>query len=163
MKYFLNLIASLFYFAASLHAAEPAPKFNVLFLMADDLRTSVGCYGDAQAKTPNIDRLAARGVRFDRACVQYPVCNPSRTSMLTSTRPEVNGVVDNNTFFRRKLADAVTLPQLFRESGGQAVSYGKIFHAGLVEGEVETPMLDIGKSWDEARMFLACTAVWPSD
>ena len=153
MKHIRNLLACLLSLAATLHAVEPAPRLNVLFIMADDLRTSVGCYGDTQAKTPNIDRLAARGVRFDRAYVQYPVCNPSRTSMLTSTRPEVNGVVHNDVFFRRKLADVVTLPQLFRESGGHAVSYGKIFHAGLVEGEIENPMLDIGKSWDDARMF----------
>lgn len=129
------------------------PKYNVLLVMADDLRCALGCYGDMQAHTPHIDRLAARGVRFDRAYVQYPVCNPSRTSMLTSTRPEKNGVTGNATFFREKLPDAITLPQLYRQSGGQALSYGKIFHAGLVEGTVEKSMLDAGKSWDEAQMF----------
>lgn len=132
-------------------AAEP--RHNVLFIIADDLRCALGCYGDTQAKTPNIDRLAARGVRFDRAYVQYPVCNPSRTSMLTSTRPEKNGVTANQTFFREKLLDVVTLPQLFREHGARAISYGKIYHAGLVEGIIETNMLDTGKSWDEAKMF----------
>ena len=129
MEHICNLITCLLSLAASLRAAENAPRLNVLSIMADDLPTAVGCYGDTQAKTPNIDRLAARAVRFDRAYVQYPVCNPSRTSKLTSTRPEVNGVVDNNVFFRRKLPDAVTLPQLFRESGGHAVSYGKILPA----------------------------------
>jgi arylsulfatase A-like enzyme len=67
-----------------------APRYNLLLIMADDLRPAMGCYGDKQAKTPHLDRLAARGVLFDRAYVQYPVCNPSRTSMLTSTRPEHN-------------------------------------------------------------------------
>ena len=65
-------------------AAEP--RYNVLFIVADDLRCALGCYGDAQAKTPNLDRLASRGVLFQRAYVQYPVCNPSRTSLLTSTK-----------------------------------------------------------------------------
>ncbi len=133
--------------------AQAAPRYNVLLIMADDLRPALGCYGDAAARTPNIDRLAARGIRFDRAYVQYPVCNPSRVSMLTSTRPEHNGVTGNGTFFRTKLPDIVTLPQLFRERGGSAVSYGKIFHAGLVEGEIQGAMLDAGKSWAEARMF----------
>lgn len=130
-----------------------APRYNVLLIMADDLRCALGCYGDMQARTPHIDRLAARGVRFDRAYVQYPVCNPSRTSFLTSTRPEKNGVTGNGTFFREKLPNAVTLPQLYRQHGGQALSYGKIFHAGLVEGTIEKTMLDAGKSWDDAQMF----------
>jgi iduronate 2-sulfatase len=138
-------------FSAGAGAAEP--RYNVLLIMADDLRCATGCYGDRQAKTPHIDRLAARGVRFDRAYVQYPVCNPSRTSMLTSTRPEKNGVTGNGTFFRTKLPDVVTLPQLYRQHGGAADSYGKIFHAGLVEGETEKSMLDAGKSWDDAVMF----------
>jgi iduronate 2-sulfatase len=132
-----------------------APRYNVLLIMADDLRPAMNCYGDARAKTPHLDRLAARGIRFDRAYVQYPVCNASRTSMLTGTRPEHNGVTGNGTFFREKLPDIVTLPQLFRQHGATAVSYGKIYHAGLVEGESENRMLDVGKSWDEAKMFRA--------
>src|SRR5687767_3528162 len=134
-------------------AAAAAPRYNVLLIMADDLRPALGCYGDPQAKTLHIDRLAARGVRFDRAYVQYPVCNPSRTSMLTGTRPEHNGVTGNGTFFRKKLPDIVTLPQLFRQHSATALSFGKIYHAGLVEGEIEDTMLDIGKSWDDAKMF----------
>ena len=128
-------------------------RYNVLWIVADDLRADLGCYGDAQAKTPNLDRLASRGVRFDRAYVQYTLCNPSRVSFLTSTRPERNGVTGNAVFFRDKLPDIVTLPQLFRNHGSAALSFGKIFHAGLVEGVVETNFLDVGKSWDEARMF----------
>jgi uncharacterized sulfatase len=155
MKHHLTLIAALLLAPlAALHAAE-APRYNVLLIMADDLRPALGCYGDAQAKTPSLDRLAARGVRFDRAYVQYPVCNPSRTSMLTGTRPEANGVTGNGTFFRERMPDIVTLPQLFRQHGATAVSYGKIYHAGLVEGQTENRFLDHGKSWDEAKMFKA--------
>jgi uncharacterized sulfatase len=138
--------------AFALNSPAAAPRYNVLLIMADDLRPAMGCYGDAQAKTPHLDRLAARGLRFDRAYVQYPVCNPSRTSMLTGTRPEANGVTGNATFFREKLPDIVTLPQLFRQHGATALSYGKIYHAGLVEGQAENRFLDNGKSWDEAKM-----------
>jgi iduronate 2-sulfatase len=139
-------------FAADGCAAEP-PRYSVLLIVADDLRPAMGCYGDGRAKTPNLDRLAARGVRFDRAYVQYPVCNPSRTSMLTGTRPEKNGVIGNDTFFRDKLPDVVTLPQLFRQHGATTVSYGKVFHAGQTEGKVVNRFLDGDKSWDEATMF----------
>lgn len=139
--------------AWSAEATLPSSRYNVLWIVADDLRTDLGCYGDAQAKTPHLDRLAARGVRFDRAYVQYTVCNPSRVSFLTSTRPEKNGVTGNAVFFRDRLPDIVTLPQLFRNHGAMAASYGKILHAGLVEGVFDPRFLDIGKSWDEARMF----------
>ena len=154
MKLLALALHALALHALALHAlAADAPRYNVLLIMADDLRPAMGCYGDAQAKTPHLDRLAARGVRFDRAYVQYPVCNPSRASMLTGTRPEHNGVTGNATFFREKMPDIVTLPQLFRQHGATALSFGKIYHAGLVEGETENRFLDNGKSWDEARMF----------
>ena len=152
LRIILQTLASLV-LIGSLSRATDTPKFNVLLIMADDLRCALGCYGDKQAVTPNIDRLAGKGVLFERAYVQYPVCNPSRTSMLTSTRPEKNGITGNAAFFRAKLPDIITLPQLYRQHGGKSLSYGKIYHAGLVEGEIERQMLDIGKSWDDARMF----------
>jgi len=154
MKNILNLLLFLAIAQNALaQSTGTAPRFNVLLIMADDLRPAMGSYGDRQAKTPHLDRLAERGIRFDRAYVQYPVCNPSRISMLTSTRPEQNGVTGNDTFFREKLPDIVSLPQLFRQHGAKSVSYGKIYHAGLVEGKSENRMLDVGKSWDEAQMF----------
>ena len=151
----LNLPLALLCILGSQLSVAITPRHNVLLIMADDLRPAMGCYGDAQAKTPHLDRLAARGVRFDRAYVQYPVCNPSRTSLLTGTRPEHNGVTGNATYFRERMPDIVTLPQLFRQHGATAVSYGKIFHAGLVEGQTENRFLDLAKSWDEAKMFRA--------
>lgn len=132
---------------------EAAGPMNVLLMVSDDLRDSVGCYGKKAAKTPNIDKLAARGVRFDHAYAQYPVCNPSRTSFMTGLRCEQTGVVGNTTFFRTKLPDIITMPQMLRQKGWYAASYGKIFHLGEAMGEVRMGWSDEGKSWDEAMVF----------
>jgi iduronate 2-sulfatase len=139
---------------ATLRGAE-APRLNVLLIISDDLRDTVGCYGNTMAKTPNIDRMAARGVRFDRAYVQYPVCNPSRTSFLTGLRAEQTGVVDNGTHFRTRLPEVVTLPQLLREHGWYAAGFGKIFHLGGKDGSSQDHWMDLPRSWDEARAFHA--------
>jgi iduronate 2-sulfatase len=101
---------------------------NVLFIAVDDLRPSVGCYGDERARTPNIDRLAGRGVQFDRAYCQVAVCNPSRASLMTGLRPDKLGVWTLPIHFREAMPDATTIPQWFRKFGYTAVSHGKIFH-----------------------------------
>ncbi|MGZ4971378.1 MAG: sulfatase [Limisphaerales bacterium] len=133
--------------------AGAAEKLNVLYIISDDLRDTVGCYGNTAVKTPNIDRLAQRGVCFERAYAQYPVCNPSRTSFLTGLRCEQTHVVGNRTMFRTKLPDIVTLPQLLRQQGWHAASFGKVFHVGERIGEIRNGWMDLGKSWDEAAMF----------
>lgn len=127
-------------------AAEPK-KPNVLFIISDDLSCDLGCYGHKAVRSPNIDALAESGVRFDRAYVQYTVCNPSRTSFLTGLRPTTTKVVDNTTHFRKPLPDVVTLPQLFRENGYETVGLGKVFHRGLSPDDVKREM-DDPKSFD---------------
>src|SRR6476619_7346657 len=92
-----------------------AAKPNVLFIVSDDLNNSLACYG-APTKTPNLDRLAARSVRFDNAYCQYPLCGPSRCSFMTGLRPNTTGVLQNGLTVRHKLKDVVTLPQVFRQS-----------------------------------------------
>lgn len=108
--------------------ARESPAPNVLFISIDDLNMDVGCYGRPIVQTPNIDRLAKRGMRFDRAYCQYPVCNPSRVSMLSGLYPSTNGVLRLHTPVRAKLPDMVTLPQQFRRHGYTLRSIGKIFH-----------------------------------
>jgi len=106
------------------------PRRNVVLIMADDLNCDLGCFGNKQVRSPNIDRLAARGVRFEHAYCQYPVCNPSRVSMLSGRRPQTTRVVDLVTPTRSTLGDAIMLPEYFRKSGYATIKLGKIFHTG---------------------------------
>src|SRR6187455_2561980 len=102
-----SLIVAVFLLAAAAASAAPASeRWNVLYILSDDLNNNLGCYGHPVVKTPNIDRLAARGMRFDRAYCNYPVCNPSRTSFMSGRRPDTTGVIDNVTPTRTRLGDS---------------------------------------------------------
>jgi arylsulfatase A-like enzyme len=127
--------------AEGLAAQDAAPKRpNVLFIAVDDLNAWTGALqGHPQAKTPNLDRLAARGVLFTRAYCTAPACNPSRASLLTGVRPSSSGVYHNDQPWKEPLKDAVTLPRHFKDHGYRVVGGGKIFHGGF----------DDRASWDD--------------
>ena len=108
--------------------AESKVKPNVLFVAVDDLNVNVGCYGARDVKTPHLDALAARGVRFDRAYANYPTCNGSRTSMLSGRYPESTRVLLNSTNPRDNLPDAIFLPEYFKRNGYFTAALGKITH-----------------------------------
>ncbi len=120
-------------------SVQSTEKLNVVLIAVDDMNNDVGCYGHPLVKTPAIDRLAARGVRFDRAYCQYPVCNPSRVSMLSGRRPDSTGIFDLVTPPRTHLPEAVFLPEYFRQQGYYTAHIGKIFHTGDTED---------AESWD---------------
>lgn len=122
-------------------AAEEKP-LNVIFIVIDDLRPEVGSYGTPDMITPNMDRLAARGVQFKRAYSQYPVCNPSRASFLTGKRPDELGILSNSIALRKEWPDVTTLPQLFRNNGYFTAGLGKILHTGLDENGEQTLFRD---------------------
>lgn len=113
--------------------ALAAEKPNVLFIAIDDLRPSLGCYGDPIAITPNIDRLSTTARQFDRAYCAQSVCGPSRTAILTGRLPDNTGVWHNRNRFRERHPNLVTLPQLFKNSGYHAVGLGKIFSGNSKE------------------------------
>ena len=115
-------------------AANAAPpRHNVLFLAVDDLKPTLGCYGDPVALTPAIDRLAAGSTVFRNAHCQWPVCGPTRASLMTGLRPEAVGVLDLKTSMRAKNPDVLTLPQHFRGQGYATAGVGKIYDPRSVD------------------------------
>ncbi len=111
--------------------APSAKRPNVLFIAVDDLRPELGCYGASHIQSPNIDRLATRGVTFTKAYCQQAVCNPSRASLMTGLRPDSLKVWDLYTDFRKTRPEVVTLAQYFKQQGYFSTAIGKIFHNNL--------------------------------
>lgn len=132
--------------APVLDAKETPEKPNVLFISVDDLAASLRCYGDLIARTPHIDRLAATGVRFDRAYNQLPLCNPTRASIMTGLRPDTIKVYDLDRHFRDEVPDVVTLSQQFMQAGYFAARVGKIYHYN-VPASIGTNGFDDPPSW----------------
>ncbi|XP_029463613.1 iduronate 2-sulfatase isoform X2 [Rhinatrema bivittatum] len=104
---------------------------NVLLIVVDDLRTSLGCYGDTVVKSPNIDQLASRSLVFKNAYVQQAVCAPSRVSFLTGRRSNTTRLYDVNSYWRAHAGNYTTIPQYFKENGYTTASVGKVFHPGI--------------------------------
>ena len=124
-----------------LHASQTRP--NVLFIAVDDMRPELGCYGNKIIKSPNIDRLAARGTLFNHAYVSQAVCSPSRTAMLTGLRPDATRVWDLETHFRVAQPDCITLPQHFKANGYHTAALSKVYHKGFEDG----------RSWSEPHWY----------
>lgn len=136
LRWLLALVLSLSFLQAV--PAQEVKKLNVLFIMSDDMRPDLGCYGNPYVQSPNIDALAKTGVRFERAYCQFPLCNPSRTSLLTGRQPPRTGVLDNVTWFGAAHPDFVTLPKHFKQNGYASLRSGKIFHGGIDDVEAWT-------------------------
>ena len=120
-----------------------ADRMNVLFIAVDDMRPEMGCYGNGVVKTPNMDRLAKSGMIFTHAYCQQAVCSPTRSSLMTSRRPDATRVWDLETHFRVALPDAITLPQHFKANGYYCCAFSKIYHHGFEDG----------RSWNEPHWY----------
>ena len=124
-------------------------KPNVLFIIADDLNTMLGCYGDKVSQTPVLDKLAKQGVHFEKCYTQFPTCGPSRLSMLSGLYPYQNGVISNYKKFDYQNASFKTLPALFKENGYTTARVGKAFHMGIPRG-IGKAGPDDTAAWDHA-------------
>ena len=140
-------VAGVPYFLSCDHVFEKKPM-NILFVAVDDMNTDLGCYGHPQVKTPNLDRLAKMGVRFDRAYCQQPLCGPSRASIMSGLRPNTTGFVRLWDDIRELQPDVVTLGQFFQDKGYYVGRVGKIYHYGN-PSEIGTDGHDDILSWQE--------------
>ncbi len=150
MNQLLAAVLFLLVAAGASEALDGGRKPNVLFLMADDLNTALSGFGHPQCKTPQLDRLADRGVRFGNMHCQYPVCGASRASLMSGLYPYTNGTMGNAGTLRGSMPDVLTMSQLFRKAGYRVGRVSKIYHMGIppeiIAGTAER---DDPHSWDE--------------
>ena len=140
MQRFFTTLTGALVIAGSAFSADAKPKPNVLFIAIDDLRDWVSYLGhNPQSQTPNIDKLAARGVAFTRSYCAVPVCNPSRTALMSGMRPSTTGVYENDDDWRKAVDPALTLNMHMKASGYLTLGSGKIYHESY----------DRHQDWDE--------------
>ena len=144
------LFSLVLFFACSWCTWGAPPRPNVLLLMSDDLAATLGCYGHPVAKTPHLDALAQRGMRFDRAYCQFPHCNPSRASMMSGLRPHTTRITENGGNLYQNVPGVATLPHFFRQQGHATARFGKIFHLGVPTGQES---MDDPQAWDYGLPF----------
>lgn len=148
MKFLTPAFLAILLIASGINAKEKKP--NVLLLMSDDLNTALSGFGHPQCKTPELDKLAARGVRFENMHCQYPVCGASRASMMTGLYPYTNGMLGNRGNLRENMPDVITLSQMFRNNNYHVGRVSKIYHMGIPTEIIPgTADHDDPPSWDE--------------
>lgn len=133
--------------STTMASAADAKRPNVLFLISDDLNNLLGCYGDKLAKTPHLDRLAARGVLFQKAYCTFPLCGPSRNALLTGLYPNSTGILGNAQIFRQTIPNQQSMPQVFRNQGYFAGRIGKLYHYNVPKS-IGTNGHDDPGSWE---------------
>ena len=155
---FFSLLLTVAFLVRQIQGAPSYPsRPNILLIVVDDLRPALGFYGDQAAKTPSIDSLARRGVRFDRAYCQYPICGPSRVSFLTGLRPETTG------YYGWGAPTKFTyLPTWFKRHGYFTAEFGKVFHVNrlLFDDEREAYEKRTGKLYQPVFRTLNPPGCW---
>ncbi|OUW19184.1 MAG: hypothetical protein CBD18_01315 [Opitutales bacterium TMED158] len=146
----MKLVSLLFFSLVLLPLCYADSRPNVLFIVTDDMNCDLSVYGHPMVKSPQLDRLAERGLVFERAYCQNPVCNPSRSSFLTGLYPEQTGITTNAGHFREHLPEVTTLPQHFQKNGYYVARVGKLYHYG-VPPDIGTDGRDDPQSWQEVR------------
>ena len=126
LKYTYTLLLFLTLTAST--SLEKPLKMNILFIIVDDLNCAIGAYGDSIVQTPNLDQLAKEGVVFGNAHVQYPLCGPSRVSLMTGLYPDQTKSKKLRLYVRQTIPDVVTIGQKFRRENYHSVRVGKIYH-----------------------------------
>jgi len=152
------------FLAVASFAADAKP--NVLFIVCDDLNTMIGCYGDAYAKTPNLDKLASRGMLFEKNYCQQPICNPSRASFMSGRRPDTLRIWDIPTNLRDRHPDLITMPQWFKQHGYFAQGIGKIYHNfnQKIQGDPDSWSVPQLMHWDTSASTMRSRCMprmWP--